>query len=120
MTRSTRRRQVVRGLVGLAVGFGGALGTILAMELFDEAPATPLQLGTPDFAAYCARDTQMTAMLLASDANGWRCAGAVAGVPRVLDVDTNDVCRWQFSDDRVIAVLVDPSDTVGWACVRNG
>ncbi len=119
MSRSSRRRQVARGLGGLFVGFGAALLAITVIEAIDEERPVE-QLGSLDMEGYCSRDNpRATAMVLVSDAHGWQCVGPEAGVPRVVPIDTDAVCRWQYGDD-ARAVLVNPADTVGWACVRGG
>ncbi len=119
MTRPRRRHAVVRGLLGLLVGSGGGLITITAVEqLANDGPVGPLQLGNLDFEGYCARQDGMTALLLVSDPYGWRCAGTRSRVWGREDVDPTEVCRWQYGED-TYAVLANPNDVSGWACMRE-
>ena len=118
MSRASRRRQVARGLGGLLVGFGAASLAITVIEAIDEDEPL-VQLGGLDMEGYCSRDNpRATAMVLVSDAHGWQCVGPEAGVPQVIPIDTDDVCRWQYGGE-ARAVLVNPADTMGWACVRG-
>lgn len=116
----SRRRPVWRGLVGLLVGFGGAVVTLAAIDqLGDGRTATPLRRGPLDIEGYCSRDDDMIAMLIAPDPYGWQCVGYRGGVWDTYDVDADGVCHWQYGD-RSYAVLVVPNDTVGWACFSGG
>jgi hypothetical protein len=113
------RHPAGRAALGLAVGFGGALALIVAVEHLDGPQSEPERLGSLDFEAFCRRESDnMTALLVAQDADGWQCAGLTAGVWGNDPVDVADVCRWQYGED-ARALLVDANDVDGWTCVRD-
>ena len=119
MTRPLHRRPIVRGVLGLFVGLGGGLVTIAAVDrLSNDRGREPTELGRLDIEGYCAREAGMHALRLARDAHGWRCAGVEDRVWDVREVDTYDVCRWQYHAD-AYAVLLDAADPDGWRCVRD-
>jgi len=111
------RRPVARGLLGLVVGFTVSLLVIVAVHRFDRSTdRAPELIGQPDFHTFCQQlDTAYTAIRIANDPYGWRCAGTVARVWGREEVDPGDVCRWQFGEGSQ-AVLSDPSAADGWAC----
>lgn len=120
MTGPARNRPLLRAGLGLLVGFVGSLAIITVVEHSSEVDSDDgrFELGRPDFEEYCAREAGMRALQIGNDALGWRCAGAPNQVWGVRDIDTNDLCRWQY-DPTAYAVMVDPSDVDGWRCVRD-
>lgn len=116
----TPRRQLLRGAIGLVVGFAGAAATIAAIDQIDgDRDRDDVRLGPFDVEGYCARDDGMTALLLGSDAFGWQCVGYRNGIFDDYQVVADDVCRWQHGD-RAYAVLTDPGNTLGWECFVRG
>lgn len=118
MNQRPTRRPWLRAVVGLLIGFGGALVTIVAVDYFPNPAAASLQLGTLDFERYCARREGMTALLLVADPYGWQCVGRPARVWTVDPIVPTEVCRWQYEGD-AYAVLINPADVAGWVCVRE-
>lgn len=113
------RRAVVRGTLAFAVGFTGALLTVLAADLTEErADAVERVVGTPDFFEYCrdSIDDRASAHLESRDAYGWRCAARRNGIFDLEPIDAGAVCRFQYGEEAV-AETVDATSPYSWRCV---
>lgn len=99
------RFPVVRAAVGLAVGFGAAAVTFLAVDRYgtdDPDETTVVVHQDLDHDGYCAtvRDGGR-ALRVADDPDGWRCGGFVDGLWSPVAIDFEALCRWQYGDTAV-------------------
>jgi hypothetical protein len=113
------RYPLVRLVVGLSIGFFGAMATFFIVDRYgDDTPLGSVDvLGEPDYDRYCGqRPGELEAKVIQQEADGWRCIGLIDGffVEEELDADT--VCKWQFGVE-ADGDVVDESDPDGWRCI---
>lgn len=114
------RHAPLRALIGLIVGFVAAYATFFASDRLgepDSGPVVQTSAGSIDFDAYCNEQPgDLRAVLVAPNAQGWRCIGDVDGFFTSVEVDTLVACRWQYGEVTDVRIL-DPDDPDGWQCV---
>lgn len=113
------RFPLVRLLVGVSVGFLGAVTTVAAIGWLDPGDDIGLIVsadvqGEPDFGSYCA-ERSLQAIEIGLEGDRWRCVGRVNGFWTHVQVSVDDVCREQYA-----ASTARRQDDLplGWACVN--
>ncbi len=102
---SLLRFPAVRAAVGLAVGFGAAAVTFLAVDRYGTDVDAELRVVVQenlDHDGYCATIREGgRALRVADDAEGWRCGGFVNGMWSPVRLDFEALCVWQFGESAV-------------------
>lgn len=105
---------LVRLVVGLSVGFAGAVAVVWAIDLLgDEAGVVAFETtaGAPDFTAYCAAQG-LEARAIGDMAPTWVCVGVRDGSWSSTPIDVRAVCAEQYQGARASG-----SPSAGWRCV---
>jgi hypothetical protein len=90
------------------------LPTTPAMTMTPAAgDATPVLLGRPDWAGYCAATGQGQLLQIYDNAYGWRCTA-----DNGMGNDANDVCAWTYKSDQVTNRVEDFNNPHSWQCWR--
>lgn len=99
---SLLRFPVVRAAVGLAIGFGAAAVTFLAVDRYGTDEDSELRVVVQedlDHDGFCATVREGgRALRVADDAAGWRCGGFVDGMWSPVILDFEALCVWQFGE----------------------
>lgn len=118
-----RRSPLVRGALAFGVGFVGAIATIQAIDLVedDDPVRSRVVVGVLDVDRHCKslEGEQLTAVLVSSDAFGWRCVGRRNGLWDREPVDFQAACRAQYGE-RTWAESADEGSPTSWVCVAWG
>lgn len=94
------RFPIVRAAFGLAVGFGAAAVTFMAVDRYgtDESDQTTVAVHEDlDYDGFCAAHYEgARAMRLGDDAGDWLCGRRLQGIWSPTPIEHSELCVWQF------------------------